>query len=75
MSLGLSNYGPTPTGNTPFSLVYGCESVIPLKIQILSLRVTLTTQITDEDNHRLCLQELETLTEKGLQAQQRIELY
>ena len=26
-----------PTGNTPFSLVYGCEAVIPLGIQMLSL--------------------------------------
>ena len=24
----------TSTGNTPFSLVYGCEAVIPLEIQI-----------------------------------------
>ena len=40
-----------------------------------SLRVTLATKLTKEDNDRLHLQELEALDEKGLQAQQHIELY
>ena len=31
--------------------------------------------MTNVDNHRLCLQELEVLDEKRLQAQQHIELY
>ena len=31
--------------------------------------------MTEADNDRLCLQELEALDEKRLQAQQRIELY
>ena len=65
----------TPTGNTPFSLVYGCEAVIPLEIQMPSLRVALITKMTTEDNDRLRLQELEALDEKRLQAQQHIELY
>ena len=61
-------------GNMPFSLVYGCEAVIPLEIQIPSLCVALATKVTDEDNHQLCLQELEALDEKRLQAQQHIKL-
>ena len=65
----------TPTGNTPFSLVYGCETVIPLEIQMPSLRVALATKMTKEDNDWLRLQELEALNERRLQAQQRIELY
>ena len=64
----------TLTGNTPFSLVYGCEVAIPLEIQILSFLVALETKITEGDNDRLHLQELEALDEKRLQAQQRIEL-
>ena len=40
-----------------------------------SLQVALTTKMTKEDNDQLCLQELEALDEKWLQAQQRIELY
>ena len=58
----------TSTGNMPFSLVYGCETVIPLEIQMSSLQVALTTKITSEDNDRLRLQELESLDEKQLQA-------
>ena len=42
---------------------------------MLSLRVTLATKMTKEDNDRLRLQELEALDEKRLQAQQHIELY
>ena len=64
-----------PTGNRPFSLVYGCEAVIPLEIQMLSLRVVLATKMTKEDNDRLRLQKIEALDEKRLQAQQHIELY
>jgi len=57
----------TPTGNMPFSLVYGCEAVIPLEIQMLLLRVDLATKVTERDNDRLRLQELEALGEKRLQ--------
>ena len=59
----------------PFSLIYGCEAVIPLEIQMPPLRVALITRMTKEDNDRLHLQELEALDEKRLQAQQHIELY
>ena len=68
MSLGLPNHNSDPTGNTPFSLVYGCEAAIPLEIQMPSLRVALMTRMTKEDNDRLRLQELEALDEKRLQA-------
>jgi hypothetical protein len=62
----------TATGNTPFSLVYGCEAVLPLEIQIPSLRTTLATKMTEVDNDRLRLKKLEALDEKRLHAQQRI---
>jgi len=62
-------------GNMPFSLVYGCETVILLEIQMPLLRMALMTKMTDGDNYHLHLQELEALDEKRLQAQQRIELY
>jgi len=65
----------TPTKATPFSLVYGCKVVLPLEIQIPSLHVTLTAEMTNEEKHRLRLQELEALDDKRLQAQQLIELY
>jgi len=65
----------TPIGNTPFFLLYECEAVIPLEIQMSSPRVTLATKMTKEDNDRLRLQEFEALDERRLQTQQRIELY
>ena len=65
----------TPTSNTPFFQVYGCEAFIPLEIKIPSLRVALTTKMTNEDNHWLRHRELEALDEKRLQAQQCIEFY
>jgi len=40
-----------------------------------SLRVALATKMTERDNDRLRLQELEALDEKRLQVQQHIELY
>ena len=65
----------TPTKATPYSLVYGAEAVLPLEIQIPSLRVALATEMTDDEQHILRLQELEALDDKRLQAQQQIELY
>jgi len=65
----------TLTEAIPFSLVYGCETVFLLEIQIPSLRVALTMEMIDEEKHRLRLQELEALDDKHLQAQQQIELY
>jgi len=41
----------TSTKATPFFLVYGCEAVLPLEIQILSLRVVLTTRMVDEKKY------------------------
>ena len=75
MLVGLSYNNENSTKATPFSLVYECEAILPLKIQISSLCVTLTTEMTDEEKHQLRLQELEALDGKHLQAQQQIELY
>jgi len=58
----------TPTKPSPFFLAYRCEAVLPLKIQILSLRIALTTEMTDKEKHQLWLQELEALNDKCLQA-------
>ena len=66
ISLSLPNSSPNPTGNTPFFLVYGCEEVIALEIQILSLRVVLATKMIDRDTDRLHLQELEVLDKMRL---------
>ncbi|XP_019166707.1 PREDICTED: uncharacterized protein LOC109162459 [Ipomoea nil] len=65
----------TPTQSTPYSLVYGVEAVLPLERQIPSLRLAIQEGLTDEDNVKLRLAELEALDEKKLQAQQSLECY
>src|SRR3954464_205902 len=42
----------TPTKATPFSLVYGCEVVLPLEIQIPSLRIAITSGMTEEEKDK-----------------------
>ena len=53
-----------PTQVTPYSLIYGVEVVLPFKRQILSLRIVIHEGITDEDNGKLCFQDLEALDKK-----------
>ncbi|XP_074304159.1 uncharacterized protein LOC141638871 [Silene latifolia] len=59
----------TPTQATPYALVYGVEGVLPLEIQIQSLRVAIHEELTNDDNDKMRLEELEALDEKRLQAQ------
>ncbi|XP_057803303.1 uncharacterized protein LOC131018607 [Salvia miltiorrhiza] len=65
----------TPTQATPYSLVNGVEAVIPLEQQIPSLRMAIQEGLTEEENARLCQEELEALDEKRLEAQQKLECY
>ena len=65
----------TPTQATPYALVYGVEAVLPLERQIPSLRIAIQEGLTEDENARLRLEELESLDEKRLEAQQRLECY
>jgi hypothetical protein len=65
----------TPTQATPYSLVYGSEAVLPLEVQLPSLRVAIHEEITNDEQIRLRLQELDALEEGRLQAVQNLELY
>ena len=38
-----------PIGATPFSLVYGYEAILPLEVEIPSVKVPLYDVTTDED--------------------------
>ncbi|KAL0421450.1 UNVERIFIED_CONTAM: hypothetical protein Slati_3167900 [Sesamum latifolium] len=64
-----------PTQSTPYALVYGVEAVLPLEQQIPSLRITIQEGLTEEENARIRLEELEALDKKRLEAQQRLECY
>ena len=55
-------------------MVYGSEAVLPLEIQLPSLRVAV--QLTEPDeNVKVRLAELEALDEQRLAVQQRLEIY
>ena len=58
----------TPTQATPYSLVYGVEPILPLERQIPSLWIAIQEGLTEEENAKLILQELESLDKKRLEA-------
>ncbi|XP_074300412.1 uncharacterized protein LOC141631672 [Silene latifolia] len=60
---------------TPYALVYGVEAVLPLELQIPSLRIAIQEGLTDDENDKLRLAELEALDEKRLEAQQKLQCY
>ena len=39
----------TSTGATPFSLVYGMEAVLPIEVQIPSLRIIKDTWLSEDE--------------------------
>jgi hypothetical protein len=65
----------TATGMTPHSLVYGGEAVLPLEIQIASLRVVIQEKLTEDEATKLRLKELDNLEEKRLHTLQNLEAY
>ncbi|KAG9446524.1 hypothetical protein H6P81_012652 [Aristolochia fimbriata] len=65
----------TLTQSTPYSLVYGTEAVLPLEVQLPSLRVVVREGLTTEECAQLRLAELESLDEQRLEAQQHLECY
>lgn len=65
----------TPTRATPFSLLYGSEAVLPIEVEIPSLRVSLQGLVTDEDHRISRLQELELLDERRQVAFDHLRVY
>ncbi|KAG9444832.1 hypothetical protein H6P81_016172 [Aristolochia fimbriata] len=65
----------TPTQSTPYSLVYGTEAVLPLEVQLPSLRIAVREGLTTEECAQLRLTELESLDEQRLEAQQHLNCY
>ena len=73
--MGLPHNGKNTNENYAFLLGIRVRSCISLEIQIPSLCDALATEITNEEKHRLRLQELEALDDKCLQAQGQIKIY
>jgi len=60
---------------TPYSLVYGGGAVLPLEVQIASLRVAIQEELDEDESAKLRLRELDNLEEKRLRALQNLEAY
>ncbi|XP_074289328.1 uncharacterized protein LOC141614482 [Silene latifolia] len=64
----------TPTGATPYSLVYGMEA-ISIELEIPSLRIALESQIPEVDWVQARYEELLLIDEKRLAALNQVQLY
>ena len=65
----------TSTGATPFSLVYGMEAVLPVEVEIPSLRVLMETQLEEAEWVRERYEQLNLIEEKRLVALCHGQLY
>ena len=65
----------TSTGATPYSLVYGMEAVLPVEIEMGSLRVALENQITETESAQSRYDQLSLLDEKKLRATDHVQAY
>jgi ribonuclease HI len=64
----------TPTQATPYSLAFGVEAVLPLEVELPSLRVAMQNDMTMDECQQLRLDELDAMDEKRLMAQQNLEI-
>jgi len=58
----------TSTGATPFSLVYGMEAVLPIEVEIPSLRVLMESKLEEAEWVRARYDQLNLIEEKRLRA-------
>ena len=65
----------TSTGATPYSLVYGMEAVLPVEIEMRSLRVTLEQQISETEWAQSHFDQLSLLDEGRLRAADHVQAY
>ena len=65
----------TSTGATPYSLVYGMEAVLPVEIEIGSLRVALEHQISETEWVQSRYNQLSLLDERRLRAADHVQAY
>ena len=60
---------------TPLSLIYGCEAILPLEVEIPSLRVTLHDILLDEDYRVARLEQIELLEEHQCTMHENLKVY
>ncbi|XP_070004404.1 uncharacterized protein [Nicotiana sylvestris] len=56
----------TLVGATPYLLVYGTEAVIPMKVEIPSLRIVAEAEIDDDEWVKIRLEQFSLMDEKRL---------
>ena len=59
----------TSTGATPYSLVYGSEAVLPIEVEIKSLRVLVETKVFEEEWMKERYEQLALIDDKRARAQ------
>ena len=65
----------TSTGATPFSLVYGMEVVLPVEVEIPSMRVLMEAKLTDAEWIQSRYDQLNLIEEKRLTSMCHGQLY
>uniref|UniRef100_A0A2N9HF55 Uncharacterized protein n=1 Tax=Fagus sylvatica TaxID=28930 RepID=A0A2N9HF55_FAGSY len=65
----------TSVGATPYSLVYGMEAVLPIEVEIPSLRILSQTQLDEAEWAQACYEQLNFIDEKRLAALCHGQLY
>ena len=65
----------TSTGHSPFSLVYGSEAVVPVEIEVPSLRIINEAHLLDADWNNTRFEQLNLIEEKRLRAISHGQLY
>ena len=65
----------TSTGETPFSLVYGMEAVLPVEVEIPSLRVIMETKLSEVEWVQNMFDQLNLIEEKIMTALCHGQLY
>ncbi|XP_042477703.1 uncharacterized protein LOC122059069 [Macadamia integrifolia] len=65
----------TPTGATPYSLVCGMEAVLPVELEVPSLRILMESQIPEVDWLKSRYEELKLIDDKRMKAMDNIKKY
>ncbi|XP_058772888.1 uncharacterized protein LOC131646985, partial [Vicia villosa] len=65
----------TSTGATPFSLVYGMEAVLPVEVEIPSMRVLMETKLSEDEWCQSRYDQLNLIEEKRMTALCHGQLY
>ena len=65
----------TSTGATPFSLVYGMDAVLPIEVEILSLRVLREVELEEAEWVQARYEQLNLIEEKRMKAIFHGQLY